>query len=58
MHRFRAQSLFQPHNFVGAIGPKGPTHLFGAVVAIPHTQAARTVAVLGFDFVWVDTLHV
>ncbi|KJZ77310.1 hypothetical protein HIM_03034 [Hirsutella minnesotensis 3608] len=61
MDRFRAHSLFQPTNFVAAIENRhdgeGPEHLFGAVLAIPHTQAARIVAVLGFDFVFVDTLH-
>lgn len=64
MDRFRAHSLFQPPDFVEAIracdeGLRDgrPQHLFGAVLAIPHTQAARIVAVLGFDFIFVDTLH-
>ncbi|KAH7205197.1 macrophomate synthase [Fusarium oxysporum] len=65
MDRFRALSLFQPSNLNGAIGAsndEGPTerppHLFGAMLGIPHTQMARIVAVLGFDFIFVDTLHV
>ncbi|RCI11363.1 hypothetical protein L249_7667 [Ophiocordyceps polyrhachis-furcata BCC 54312] len=61
MERFQALSLFQPPNFVAAIDPRRDgeeqKHLFGCVLAIPHTQAARIVAVLGFDFVFVDTLH-
>ncbi|RDA87575.1 hypothetical protein CP532_3939 [Ophiocordyceps camponoti-leonardi (nom. inval.)] len=62
MERFQALSLFQPPNFVAAIDPRRDEesygkHLFGCVLAIPHTQAARIVAVLGFDFVFVDTLH-
>ncbi|RDA93070.1 hypothetical protein CP533_0706 [Ophiocordyceps camponoti-saundersi (nom. inval.)] len=63
MERFQSLSLFQPPNFVAAIDPRRdeqegrPQHLFGCVLAIPHTQAARIVAVLGFDFVFVDTLH-
>ncbi|KAM0541945.1 hypothetical protein ACHAPJ_013007 [Fusarium lateritium] len=63
MDRYRALSLFQPSNLNGAIGVgdgHGPTerHLFGAVLGIPHTQMARLVAVLGFDFIFVDCLHV
>ncbi|KAJ4024611.1 hypothetical protein NW752_003175 [Fusarium irregulare] len=65
MDRYRAHSLFQPSYLNAAIGAeghegssKGPPHLFGAMLGIPHTQMARTVAVLGFDFVFVDTLHV
>lgn len=65
MDRYRAHSLFQPSNLNAAIGAegyegpiKGPSHLFGAMLGIPHTQMARTVAVLGFDFIFVDTLHV
>ncbi|KLO92538.1 Uncharacterized protein LW93_12112 [Fusarium fujikuroi] len=65
MDRYRALSLFQPPNLNAAIGAvnhegpsKGPAHLFGAMLGIPHTSMARTVAVLGFDFVFVDTLHV
>ena len=67
MDRFRALSHFQPSNFNAAIGvgtnePHDqadlPQHLFGAMLGIPHTQMARIVAVLGFDFIFVDTLHV
>lgn len=61
MEQFRALSLFQPPNFVAAIDPRHdgerPKHLFGTVLSIPHTQGARVAAVLGFDFVFVDTLH-
>jgi 2-keto-3-deoxy-L-rhamnonate aldolase RhmA len=67
MDRFRALSLFQPANLNAAIGaannePHGeierPQHMFGAMLGIPHTQMARLVAVLGFDFIFIDTLHV
>jgi hypothetical protein len=65
MDRFRALSLFQPSNLNGAIGAadyegshERPERLFGAMLGIPHTQMARLVAVLGFDFIFVDTLHV
>ncbi|CAH0038207.1 unnamed protein product [Clonostachys solani] len=65
MDRFRASSLFQPTNFVAAIESQHnvelderPEHLFGAYLTIPHTQVARIMAVLGFDFIFVDTLHV
>jgi hypothetical protein len=67
MDRFRAHSLFQPSNLNAAIGAANndpndeierPQHLFGAMLGIPHTQMARLVAVLGFDFIFVDTLHV
>ncbi|KAG8666683.1 hypothetical protein FPOAC2_11799 [Fusarium poae] len=65
MDRFRALSLFQPSNLNGAIGAadyegdhERPKHVFGCMLGIPHTQMARLVAVLGFDFIFVDTLHV
>jgi 4-hydroxy-2-oxoheptanedioate aldolase len=65
MDRFRALSLFQPSNLNGAIGAADyegdharPQHIFGCMLGIPHTQMARLVAVLGFDFVFVDALHV
>ncbi|KAF5536871.1 macrophomate synthase [Fusarium mexicanum] len=65
MDDYRAHSLFQPSNLNAAISAEGyegsskwPPHLFGAMLGIPHTQMARTVAVLGFDFIFVDTLHV
>ncbi|RGP69257.1 macrophomate synthase [Fusarium longipes] len=65
MDRFRALSLFQPSNLNGAIGAgeyegshARPRHVFGCMLGIPHTQMARLVAVLGFDYVFVDALHV
>jgi hypothetical protein len=67
MDRYRATSLFQPSNLNAALGItknephqeiEPPQHLFGTVLGIPHTQMARLVGVLGFDFVFVDTLHV
>ena len=67
MDQYRAISLFQPSNLNAALGIannqphetiKPPQHLFGTVLGIPHPQMARLVAVLGFDFVFVDTLHV
>lgn len=32
-------------------------YLFGSVMAFPHSMVARTLAVLGLDFVMVDALH-
>ena len=65
MDQYRALSLFQPSNLNAAIGVgndatrhQGQDHLFGALLGIPHTQVARVVAMLGFDFIFVDTLHV
>lgn len=62
MDRFRAHSLFQPTNLNAAIGngnnEEQKERLFGCMLGIPHPQMARVVAVLGFDFVFVDTLHV
>jgi 2-keto-3-deoxy-L-rhamnonate aldolase RhmA len=63
MEKFRALSLFQPHNLVKAIeetlDPKSdsPKHLYGSIMALPHTVTARSVAVLGFDFIMIDALH-
>lgn len=64
MERFRPLSLFQPSNFVAAIESRNdgqkderPQHLFGALMTVPHTQIARVLAVLGFDYIFVDTLH-
>jgi 4-hydroxy-2-oxoheptanedioate aldolase len=34
-----------------------PSYLFGSIMAFPHTMVARTIAVLGMDFVMVDALH-
>ncbi|CAN9377784.1 unnamed protein product [Alternaria sp. RS040] len=36
---------------------KAPSYLFGSIMAFPHTMVARTIAVLGMDFVMVDALH-
>lgn len=33
------------------------SHLFGSIMAFPHTMVARTIAVLGMDFVMIDALH-
>ncbi|KAL2830495.1 HpcH/HpaI aldolase/citrate lyase family protein [Aspergillus cavernicola] len=63
MKRYCAASLFQPPNLVKALentmkpGPGHPTHLMGTIVSIPHTISARTVAVLGYDFVMIDAQH-
>ncbi|KAA8894296.1 HpcH/HpaI aldolase/citrate lyase family protein [Sphaerosporella brunnea] len=64
MQQHRALSLFQPSNLAKAIeGTLDPSsgvpisHLFGSVVALPHTTIARSVAVLGLDFVMIDALH-
>ncbi|KAJ5574003.1 uncharacterized protein N7459_008430 [Penicillium hispanicum] len=58
MDRFRALSLFQPSNFNAAISADNDAHVFGSMLGIPHPQAARIIAMLGFDFIFVDTLHV
>ncbi|ETW74982.1 hypothetical protein HETIRDRAFT_332496 [Heterobasidion irregulare TC 32-1] len=63
MQHLRASSLFQPSNLSKAIrdtldpSSRGPTHLFGSIMAFPHHVVARSVAVLGFDFVLIDALH-
>lgn len=64
MDQYRASSLFQPTNFVAAIETRNdgrqddrPKHLFGAAMMIPSTVIARAVAVLGFEFVFVDAQH-
>jgi 2-keto-3-deoxy-L-rhamnonate aldolase RhmA len=60
MDDYRAGSLFQPSNLAKALedtfDPSAgrPTHLFGTIVALPHTISARTLAALGYDFVMVD----
>ncbi|KAJ4005783.1 hypothetical protein NW752_011112 [Fusarium irregulare] len=62
MDRSRSLSLFQPSNLNGAIGAadyegshERPGNVFGAILGIPHPQMARVIAVLGFDFVFIDT---
>ncbi|KAL2758486.1 hypothetical protein ACRALDRAFT_1080299 [Sodiomyces alcalophilus JCM 7366] len=64
MQRFQAETLFQPSNLVAAIQEANQVDadgnlkpLFGSIMAIPHQQMARTVAVLGLDFVMIDALH-
>ena len=62
MESFRAASLFQPSNLVKAIEQtmdpsRGSSYLYGSILAFPHTMVARTIAVLGLDFVMVDALH-
>ncbi|PSN70279.1 macrophomate synthase [Corynespora cassiicola Philippines] len=62
MQQYRATSLFQPSNLAYAMRntmdpSKGPSHLFGSIMAFPHTMVARTIAVLGMDYVMVDALH-
>ncbi|KAF7125366.1 hypothetical protein CNMCM5793_001544 [Aspergillus hiratsukae] len=63
MEDYRAASLFQPSNLAKALedtmDPSSgrPTHLMGTVVLIPHTISARTLAVLGYDFVMIDAQH-
>lgn len=63
MEDYRASSLFQPSNLAKALedtmnsSSGGPTHLLGTIVSIPHTISARTLAVLGYDFVMIDAQH-
>ncbi|RKF61697.1 4-hydroxy-2-oxovalerate aldolase [Erysiphe neolycopersici] len=63
MQSYRAHSLFQPSNLVAAISSTiddsgvCTDHLYGSIMAIPHTVVARTVSMLGFDFVMIDALH-
>lgn len=62
MDFYRAPSLFQPSNLVEAMNKTmdpsiGPSYLYGSILAFPHTMVARTIAVLGMDFVMVDALH-
>ncbi|KAE8385960.1 Pyruvate/Phosphoenolpyruvate kinase-like domain-containing protein [Aspergillus alliaceus] len=62
MENYCAESLFQPSNLVKALEnttrppPGYSIHLMGTIVSIPHIVSARTVAVLGYDFV-VDAQH-
>lgn len=63
MQRHRALSLFQPSNFAAAIRSEektddGPNHIFGSLMTVSHTTVAQALAVIGFDFIFVDTLHV
>jgi 2-keto-3-deoxy-L-rhamnonate aldolase RhmA len=63
MEDYCAASLFQPSNLAKALedtmDPSSgrPTHLMGTIVSIPHTISARTLAVLGYDFVMIDAQH-
>ncbi|RKF63154.1 4-hydroxy-2-oxovalerate aldolase [Golovinomyces cichoracearum] len=63
MDSYRAQSLFQPSNFAGAVAQtlndsgECIRHLYGSIMSFPHTVVARTVSVLGFDYVMIDALH-
>jgi 2-keto-3-deoxy-L-rhamnonate aldolase RhmA len=63
MEKFRALSLVQPHNLAKAIEQTldltsdSPKHLYGSIMALPHTVTARSVAVLGFDYIMIDALH-
>ncbi|KAB8211531.1 HpcH/HpaI aldolase/citrate lyase family protein [Aspergillus parasiticus] len=63
MKHLRALSLFQPSNLNKAIrdtmDEEGNTvsHLYGSIMALPHTVVARTTSVLGFDFIMLDALH-
>ena len=62
MEAYRAASLFQPSNLVKAIertmDPSlEPSYLYGSILALPHTMVARTIAVMGMDFVMIDALH-
>ncbi|KAJ6017542.1 hypothetical protein N7451_000921 [Penicillium sp. IBT 35674x] len=63
MEDYRAASLFQPSNLVKALedtmDPSSgrSSHLMGSIIAIPHTISARTLAVLGYDFVMIDAQH-
>lgn len=63
MNAYRAMSLFQPSNFALAIeqtqdpSSSAPKHLLGCIMSFPHTMVARSIAVLGFDYVMIDALH-
>lgn len=63
MEKYRAHSLFQPSNLAKAVAStidgEGDCigHLYGSIMALPHTVVARTTSVLGFDFIFVDALH-
>ncbi|KAH0592348.1 hypothetical protein MHUMG1_09961 [Metarhizium humberi] len=63
MEAFRALSLFQPSNFVAAIQSTRDSdssrqrRLFGAMLSIPHMEAARSASVLGFEFILIDAQH-
>ncbi|THC89026.1 hypothetical protein EYZ11_011532 [Aspergillus tanneri] len=63
LKHLRALSLFQPSNLAKAVADtmdeEGNTvsHLYGSIMALPHTVVARTTSVLGFDFIMLDALH-
>lgn len=63
MEDYCAASLFQPSNLAKALevtmDPSSgkSTHLLGTILSIPHTITARTLAVLGYDFVMIDAQH-
>ncbi|CAD6498768.1 BgTH12-04428 [Blumeria graminis f. sp. triticale] len=63
MEKYRAHSLFQPSNLAKAasltLDNSGSctSHLYGAVISVPHTVSARVTAVLGFEFVMIDASH-
>lgn len=63
MQQYRALSLFQPSNFAAAIRGEEKAddehnHMFGSLMTVSHTTVAQALAVIGFDFIFVDTLHV
>jgi 2-keto-3-deoxy-L-rhamnonate aldolase RhmA len=63
MDSYIADSLFQPSNLAQAIrdtmDPSSgeASYLFGSILSIPHYISARTLAVLGHDFVMIDAQH-
>lgn len=63
MQKYKAHSLFQPSNLSEALSAtlndsgRCISHLYGLIISIPHTEMARLVAVLGYDFVVVDASH-
>jgi 4-hydroxy-2-oxoheptanedioate aldolase len=62
MEQHRATTLFQPSDLAHAmrktmLPSNPPSYLFGSIMAFPHTMVARTIAVLGMDYVMVDALH-
>lgn len=63
MQSYRAHSLFQPSNLVASVSSTIDDtgvcidHLYGSIMSFPHTVVARTVSVLGLDFVMIDALH-
>ncbi|CAD6498772.1 BgTH12-04432 [Blumeria graminis f. sp. triticale] len=63
MQEYRAHSLFQPSNLSKALTMTlddsgcSISHIHGVTLSIPHTEMARIVSVLGYDFVMVDASH-